>query len=121
MCKPISRNGPADAVRLGDASISGDHAALDHNRTADGIDDAREFDERPITSGLNDAAVASRDRWVNKRATMGFQRAERADFVDTHQPAVPDNIRGKNGRQPALDGVAGVALQGSSPNRMGGR
>src|SRR3984957_4398627 len=54
-----------DAVRLGDDSIAGDHAALDHDRTTDGVDDAREFDERPIAGGLDDAAVVSRDRWVD--------------------------------------------------------
>src|SRR5580698_6907188 len=50
--------------------------------------------------------MMSRDRGVDQVAAMGFERRQRAHFIDAHQPAVTDDIRSQNGRKPALGGLS---------------
>jgi hypothetical protein len=50
--------------------------------------------------------MMSGDRGVDQVAAMGFERRQRAHFIDAHQPAVTDDIRSQNGRKPALGGLS---------------
>jgi hypothetical protein len=46
------------------------------------------------------------DCGVDQLAAMGFERRQRAHFIDAHQPAVTGDIGSENGRKPALGGLS---------------
>jgi hypothetical protein len=50
--------------------------------------------------------MMSGDRGVDQLAAIGFERRQRAHFIDAHQPAVADDIRSENGRKPALGALS---------------
>src|ERR1700722_5851386 len=50
--------------------------------------------------------MMSGDCGVDQLAAMGFERRQRAHFIDAHQPAVADDIRSENRRKPALGGLS---------------
>src|SRR3984957_3461640 len=50
--------------------------------------------------------MMSCDRGGDQFAAWGFERRQRAHFIDAHQPAVADDIRSQNGRKPALGGLS---------------
>ena len=62
-----------DAQVLGHPRIAADHAALNHDRAPDRIDDAGKFDESAVACSLDDTAMMSGNRRVNQLAAMGFQ------------------------------------------------
>src|SRR5262249_54064420 len=49
--------------------------ALDRDCTSDSLDRAGKFDKEAVPSGLDDAAVASRDRWIYQFSAVGSKRA----------------------------------------------
>src|SRR4029077_3259016 len=53
-----------------------------------------------------DTPMMSGDRGVDQLAAMGFERRQRAHFIDAHQPAVADDIRSQNGHKLALGGLS---------------
>jgi len=49
------------------------HRVLDLDRAAHGVDDAAEFNQRPIPGALDDSALMHRDCWVNEIAAQRAQ------------------------------------------------
>ena len=76
---------------------------LHRDRAGHGVDRARELDQYPVARGFDDASAAGSDGRVDELTTTGPQHVQRADLVGAHQPAVTDDIRGQNGREPAFD------------------
>ena len=98
----IDADAKNDALVLANTRIATEHAALNRNRALHRIDDAAKLDQRPVACRLDDTPMMSGDRGVDQLAAVGFQRRQRAHFIDAHQPAVADDIRSENGRKPAL-------------------
>lgn len=84
------------------ARIALGHGALHFDRTSYGVDHAREFDEQAVTGGLDDAACVLGDLGIDELAPMRLERRERAALVRAHQPGIPDNVEGDDGRQSSL-------------------
>ena len=59
------------------------HPTLEGDRTGDGLNDAREFDEDAITGCLDDAALVFGNLGVDEFAAMGSEPCESAGFVLT--------------------------------------
>src|SRR5215831_12454756 len=94
-----------DALVLGDLDIAIDHSALDFDRTAHRVDDAREFREHAVAGGLDDAATVLADLRIDQLSAMRFQAFERAFLVRSHQPRVTRDIGGEDRGETPLDGL----------------
>src|SRR5215469_3408189 len=106
-----------DPLILGRPRIALGHPTLDGDRTGDGLNDAREFDEDAITGCLDDAALVFGNLGVDEFAAMGSEPCESAGFVLTHEAAISGDIGGENGREPALDPLSAQCfLPGRLPN-----
>ena len=102
---------------LGNVGVAAGHRALHLDRTLDGIDDAGEFGQHPVSRGLDDAAVVGRDHWLHYLAEVGFEGAERARFIEPHEARVAHHVGGKDRRQLArLARLAHLNLQGQHPS-----
>src|SRR5439155_10630791 len=85
---------------------------LDRDRTSDSLDRARKFDKNTVPGGLDDTAVASRDRRVYQLSPVSAQGTQGADLVGSHKPAIANDVCRHDGREPAFDtplGGHGVA------------
>ena len=67
-----------------------------------GGDCAGEIRHHAVAGGMKDAAAMLRDQRVDDAASR-LQPRNRADLVERHQPAVADDIGGKNRRELAFD------------------
>ena len=81
-----------DALVGRHASVALDHAVLDFNRAAHGVDDAAELDDRAIAGALDDAPVMHGDRRIDQVAAKGPQPRKRPILVGAGEPAVADDI-----------------------------
>jgi hypothetical protein len=87
--------------------IAFDHASLPRNRAGDGLDYPREVDQNAVPGRLDDAPAMFANFGVDQFAPMRLHLRERAFLVGAHEPAVPRDVRGENGGQPALDAFRG--------------
>ena len=78
------------------------HAALDIGGASDRVHDAGKFNQHAIAGEFDDAALMLGDFGVDQIFSAALERGERAGFVRAHQPAVTDDIGGKNSGQPAF-------------------
>jgi len=76
---------------------------LNFDCTCDGLNDARELDEKTIAGRLNDATVVLRDFGIDEFASMRPQPIESSRLVLAHQEAITDDISGENSRESAFD------------------
>jgi len=72
---------------------------LNLDRARDGVDDARELDQRPVAHELDDAAVMPVDRRLDEIVTKRLEPGERARLVHAHQAAVSHHVGGEDGNQ----------------------
>ena len=116
----INPDAEGDAPVLGRLCVAVGHRALDLDGASDRIDDAREFDERPIASQLHGAAAVLFHLRVDELAAMGLQAGERPLLVRAHQARIARHIGGENGGQPAVDAFRGQsgAPKPQGPNRL---
>ena len=116
----INPDAEGDAPVLGRLCVAVGHRALDLDGASDRIDDAREFDERPIASQLHGAAAVLFHLGVDELAAMGLQAGERPLLVRAHQARIARHIGGENGGQPAVDAFRGQsgAPEPQGPNRL---
>ena len=85
------------------------HPVLDFDGAAHRVDDTGKLGQQSVAGGLDDAAAVLADPGIDDLAPVRLQPGERLLLVDTHQPAVAGDIGRQNGRQPALDPLAGQA------------
>ncbi len=83
----------------GDVGIAPPHAVLDLDRRAHGVGDALKLDQHAVTRRLDDAAAVLVDHRIDQLDAMGAQPRERAAFVQLHEPAVADHVRGHDGSE----------------------
>ena len=74
------------------AGIALDHAILDFDGAAHGIDDAAEFDDRSIARALDDTTVMNGNCGIDQIAAQGSQPRENSVFVGPGKAAVTDHI-----------------------------
>ena len=75
---------------------------LDCDGAIDGGDDRRELQQHTVPGRLdNSAAVVGHDRI--DRGAMFVQRPRCTGFINTHEPAVADDVRRQDGRKPPLN------------------
>jgi hypothetical protein len=99
----IDAHAKFDAPLCRCCGVAGDHLALQLDRTAHRVDDARELDEETVAGGLDDAPPMLGDFGIAQFAAHCPQRRERALFVLAHQPRIAGDIDRQDRRQPALD------------------
>jgi hypothetical protein len=63
------------------ADVALDHAVLDFDGAAHGVDDAAELDERAVAGALDDAALVNGDGRIDEVAAQSPQPRERALLV----------------------------------------
>jgi hypothetical protein len=76
------------------AGFAVDHRALHLGGAADGVDDAGEFHQHPVTGRLDDAAGMLADLRVEELAAMRLEAFVRAFLVRTHQARIARHIGG---------------------------
>ncbi len=92
-----------DATGFRQARVALDHPALHFDRAAHGVDDAAEFDQRPVAGALHHAPVVHCDRRVDEIAAQRPEPREGAVLVRAGQPAEADDVRSQDsGQFPAL-------------------
>jgi hypothetical protein len=74
-----------------------DHAALDFNRAASRIHDAREFDEQAVARCFHNTATVLGDCWIEELATVRLELRQGTFLIGPHQPAVARHVGGENG------------------------
>ena len=74
----------------------GGHFPLDHRGTLDGVDNARELNQRTIAHQLDDPAVELFYGGIDHLPAAGLQPGQRAALVLSHEPAIADHISGEN-------------------------
>ncbi len=82
------------------------HAALNVDRANNRIYHAGEFNQHPVSGGLNDAAVMFRYARINQFATVCLDRFKSPYFINAHQAAVANHICSQNRRKPTLHGFS---------------
>ena len=110
----IDADAKPDPLGLSGALVAIDHAALDHGRTLDGVDDAGELDQRAVAHELDHAAAEFLDSGVDQFAPAALQPLKRADLVLAHEPAVADHIGCKDRGEPSLHTCCAPSLSGRS-------
>src|SRR5207253_10184818 len=78
------------------------HRGLNLRRAGDGVHYTRKLGEQAISGEFDDAAAMLRDLGIEYFLPDFFQLRERPGFVIAHQPAVADDIGGKNGSETAF-------------------
>ena len=87
--------------------VSGRHPLLNRDSASDGFNGAREFNEKTVTSSLDDATVVGGDLRVDQLSPVPLQGAQGTDLVGTHQPTVADDICRHDRGEPAFDRLSG--------------
>jgi hypothetical protein len=73
-----------------------DHARLDLDGAAHGVDDAAELDESAVAGALDDAPTIRGDRRVDQVASQRSQPRENSFLVRAREPAVTGHVRGQD-------------------------
>ena len=101
----VNADAKFDALVRRNIGIALEHAALNVDGAAHGIDHADIFHQHPVTGRLDDPASVLGDLGVDELLAMRFELAQRALFIDAHQPAIAGNVACPNRSQPAIDPV----------------
>ena len=88
-----------DAALGRQPGVALDHAVLNFDRAAHGVDHAVELDQRAVAGALDDAAMMKGDGRVDQVAAQRPQPRERALLVRAREPAVADNVGGQDRRK----------------------
>jgi hypothetical protein len=92
----VNADAKFDAFFGRQAGVALDHAGLHFDRAPYSVDHAAELDDRAVAGALDDSAVMDSDGRVDKVAGQRGQPRQRALFVGTGEPAIPDDIRNQN-------------------------
>jgi hypothetical protein len=85
-----------DPAVLRQTGLAIDHRALHLGGAPDGVDDALEFRQRPVTGRLDDAAGMLADLRVNELAAMRLEAFVRSFLVHAHQARIARHIGGQD-------------------------
>ena len=82
-----------DALLMRQAGIALNHAALDFDGAAHGVDDATELDKRAVAGQLDGAAVMQGDGGIDEVAAQSPEPRKRTVLIRPGEPAVADYVR----------------------------
>ncbi len=85
-----------DPPVLRHAGVALDHRVLDLDRATHGVDDAAEFDQRPVAGPLDHAPVVDGDGRVDQIAAQRAEPGERAVLVRAGETAESDHVGGED-------------------------
>ncbi len=88
-----------DAPILRHAGVALDQALLHFDGAAHRVDHAAEFDDDPVASALDDAAVVGGDGGVDEVAAKTPKTRQRAVLVRPGEPAIADDIGDQDRRE----------------------
>jgi hypothetical protein len=108
----IDADAKLDAAFLGDAVIAQRHLALQFDRAAHCIDDARKLGQQPVAGSFDDATAMLGDLGVRHFAAQRRQGSVRALLVLAHQPRIAHDIGRQDRRQPTLDALSLPSIHG---------
>jgi hypothetical protein len=106
-----------DPAVWGRSGIAPGHRTLDLNGRGDGVHGAGELDEDAVAGELDDATAIRRECGIDDLLAQGLDRAQRADFVRAHEPAVAGDVGGEDSRKPSFDALL---AHGPLPSASGG-
>src|SRR5262249_22295523 len=89
----VDANPEFDAAAFGRGTVALNHARLDGDCTAHGLDRASEGHQQPIAGPLNDAATVSSDQGSDAPAGMRNEPTKRALLVVAHEPAIAGDVK----------------------------
>ena len=92
----MDANAEFDALVLRHRRVTLDHAVLNFNGTARGVDGACELNQDTIAGPLDDAAAMIRDLRFQELAPMSIEPRQRAFLVGSHQAAVAGDVAGED-------------------------
>jgi len=61
-----------------------------------------EFNKQTVASGLNETTVMFRYFWINNVASVHAETTESAFLIQSHEPAVADDISNQDGSESAF-------------------
>jgi hypothetical protein len=79
------------------------HRPLDRNGAFDRLNDAAKLNQCPVAHHFDNSAMTRSDGGIESLAPNLPQRSDRADLVGLHHAAVPGDIGGEDGGEPARD------------------
>ena len=88
--------------RFRNALIASRHSPLDRRRALNGINDARELNQRAVAHELDDTATELFYRRIDQLPTASLQSIECADLIFPHQAAVANHVGSKYRGKPSL-------------------
>ena len=91
-----------DAVILRRIRIAMAKTPLQFGRAGDRIYDAGEFHQHAITGEFDDTALMLADLGINEIVPQRLQCRKGPGLVGTHEPAVSNNVGGKDGGEAAF-------------------
>ena len=77
------------------SGVAFDHAVLDFNSAAHGVDHAAKLDERAVAGQLDDAPIVHGDRGIDQIAPQRPEPRQGAILVRAGEPAVADHVGGQ--------------------------
>jgi hypothetical protein len=97
----------ADALGLGDLLLPLGHAALDRDRSGDGVDGAGELAEDAVAHELDDTPTVLGDERLDQLLAVSLEAVEGALLIALHETRVADHICRQNSGEPAVDAASG--------------
>ncbi len=98
----IDTDAENDALLIRDFLVAVEHLALNRDGAGDRVHNAGKIHQDTIADSFNDASAVGGDGRIDLVLADPFERAQRADFVGSHQAAITDDVGGKNGGELAL-------------------
>ena len=94
----MDANAKLDTALRRQAGVALDHASLNLDRAAHGVDHAAELDEAAVAGALDDAAVMQGDGRIDQIAAQRPEPRQSAILVRARQPAIANHVGDKNRR-----------------------
>src|SRR5262249_47981018 len=97
-------------------AVAFDDLPLNRSGAAYGIDDAREFDKKPISRSVDEPPAVFCDSGLDHLALNRLDSRERALLVHAHKPAEADYISGKDDSNLGSDALVSHSSIKQSPH-----
>src|SRR5262249_33314855 len=94
------------AAIFGRGAVAVDHAGLDRDGAAHGLDRAGEIDQQAVAGPLHDASAVRGDVWLDELAENFLEPAKRAFLIVAHEPAIASDV----GRQDCGELAPGMLI-----------
>src|SRR5580693_5332507 len=114
----MDANAKLDTALRRQAGVALDHASLNLDRAAHGVDHAAELDEAAVAGALDDAAVMQGDGRIDQIAAQRPEPRQSAILVRARQPAIANHVGDKNRRN--FPGLHQWALKNHGRGRYSG-